>query len=80
MNCSNWGMARKCNASELLPTARMDVGMAGRPSGLVLNALNILQPPTRTMRIPPQRRRLEIVVDSGSETEMGEPVKIRHDD
>jgi hypothetical protein len=73
-------MARKYNASELLLTGRVDVSLAGRPSGLILNALNIPQPPTRTMRIPPQRRRLEIVVDSGSESEMGEPVKIRHDD
>ena len=73
-------MARKCNALELLPTVRMDVSAAGRPSGMILNALNILQPPTRAMRIPPQRRRLEIVVDSGSQNELGEPVKIRHDD
>jgi hypothetical protein len=73
-------MARKCNTLDLLPAIRMDIVAAGRPSGMILNALGNFQSPPRALRIPPQRRRLEIVVDSGSQNELGEPVKIRHDD
>lgn len=73
-------MARKCNVLEMLPTIRMDVAAARRPAGMILNALNMMQPPARALKIPTQRRRLEIVIDSGSQNELGEPVKIRHDD
>lgn len=58
----------------------MDVTAAVRPSGMILTALDILQSQPRALKIPPQRRRLEIAVDTGSQNEIAEPVKIRHDD
>lgn len=73
-------MARKCNALELLPAIQLDAMATGRTAGMIISALNILQPPPRALKIPSQRRRVEIVVDSGSQNEIAEPVKIRHDD
>lgn len=70
-------MARKCYTTGLARVVCSGGSAHLRHAEMLVAALN-LPKPLRPLKIAPSRRRVEIVMDSGPETQSAEPVKIRH--
>jgi hypothetical protein len=78
MKCGLNFMARKIHTLELGPAARDKSAANQRQRTLLVAALDFMKSRTPMKRIAPPRLRLQIVVEEPPQTQMVEPVKIRH--
>jgi hypothetical protein len=80
MKCSLKFMARKTNVLENGTVARDKSAVNQRQRALLVAALDSMKSRPLLKKIAPPRPRLQIVVDGWSQTQIVEPVKIRHAD
>ncbi len=73
-------MARKMNILEIGQAARAESAVNIRQRSLLVTALDYMKSRPQAKKITPPRPRLQIVVEDQSQTQMVEPVKIRHAD
>jgi hypothetical protein len=73
-------MARKTNVLANGPAARDKAPLNHRQRALLVTAIDSMKPRPQAKKILPPRPRLQIVVDGWSQTQIVEPVKIRHAD
>jgi hypothetical protein len=80
MKCGLNFMARKMNVLEIGQAARAEAAVNQRQRTLLVAALDSMKPRPQVKKIMPPRLRLQIVVEEPAQTQMVEPVKIRHAD
>jgi hypothetical protein len=80
MKCSLKFMARKTNVLENGTAARDKSAVNQRQRAMLVAALDSMKARPRLKKIAPPRPRLQIVVDGWAQTQIVEPVKIRHAD
>jgi hypothetical protein len=80
MNCSLNFMARKTNVSEHGTAARDKSAVNQRQRALLIAQLDAIKSRPQFKKIAPPRARLQITVDGWSQSQIVEPVKIRHAD